>query len=452
MKASALAGRGVTVATLLAVGLGVLLFFSGYQSLIYDAFGFAELARRLSHGGFAAAAYEWRTYGYPLFVAICTGFRALDPKTVRLCVFLAQLFMYLAVCAAGARMLGAIVGSSAFARAVYFATALNPFLLARTTETLSDSLSAVLVSLGVLLSFPPAKPPKAAPVNVARRAAASLFCVSFATMVRPSNLAVLLAVCVLWLLRQAIWKELRITAAPLLLAALLLPVTPQLYSNFRAFGKLQPLVVESLYRDQAHWGMSGLKYGAALWPGGGPQLLYRNPLYRSEPSPRAFLRERPLAYAATTGLHLFAMFDHDLLLTYSVSAHPWYRWPLSIIDYAFLFLCLAGIVVFLRRRFSLSEPLGFAGFGLLFASAASVSVYLPTLVESRFSAPAELLLTPFGVLALARIREIAARGDRRLLIAGAVAGALFVGSCGRLSGWIAAQAPRLAVPQAQPRA
>jgi hypothetical protein len=449
LSSPALASRGVAAATLLAIGLGVVLFFSGYQNLIYDAFGFAELARRLSHGGLPAAAYEWRTYGYPLFVAICTGFRELDPKTVRLLVFLGQLAIYLAACAAGARMLGAIVRSSAFARAAYAATALNPFLLARTTETLSDLLSAVLVYLGVLLSFPIERPPGQARTNVARRAAASLFCVAFATMVRPSNLAVLLAVSILWLLRQAMWRELRFAALPLLLAALLLPFAPQLYANYRAFGRVQPLLVQSLYRDQTHWGMSGLKYGAALWPGGGPQLLYGNPLYRSEPDPSAFLRERPLAYAATLGLHLFAMFDHDFVLTYPIVPGPWYRWPLSVVNYAFLFLCLAGIVLFVRRHPSPREPEGFAGFGLLFASAASVSVYLPTLVESRFSAPAELLLTPFFVLAVAQIRAVAARGDRRLLIAVAVAGALFVGSCARLSAWMAVQAPRLAARTVQ---
>ena len=230
---------------------------------------------------------------------------------------------------------------------------------------------------------------------------------------------------------------------------MLLPFAPQLYANYRAFGRVQPLLVQSLYRDQTHWGMAGLKFGAALWPGGGPQLLYENPLYRSEANPRIFLRERPLAYAATLGLHLFAMFDHDFVLTYSIVPRPWYRWPVSIVNYAFLFLCLAGIVLFLRRGRSLKEPEGFAGFGLLFASAASVSIYLPTLVESRFSAPAELLLTPFLVLAVAQAREVAARGNRRGLIALAVAGALFVGSCARLSSWMAAQAPRLAAPTAQ---
>jgi hypothetical protein len=223
-----------------------------------------------------------------------------------------------------------------------------------------------------------------------------------------------------------------------------LPFLPQLTVNYRVFGKVQPLIAQSLYWYQERWGLAGLKYGTLVRSGEHPELLYKNPLYRGEPRPSVFLRERPVAYAATLALHLFAMFDHDFVMTYPTVRHPWHRWPLSIVNYVFLFLCLAGIALFFRDgRSGLHDSERFAGFALLFATAASLALYLPILVESRFSAPAELLLTPFLVGAVMRVAELSARRDTKRLVAWALAGALFVGSCALLSAWVAAQAPQL---------
>jgi len=437
-------------ATLAAIAVALLLFFSGYQDLIYDAWGYAELARRISRAGLMGAASDVRTYGYPLFVAVCNAFHPGDPRTVRAVVFAVQLALYLGACAFGGRVLGGAFGSARFGRRVYAAGALNPFLLVRTTECLSDLLSAVLVYVAVLLAVPRGDPPEESRA-VGRRAALSFASAAFATVVRPSNLAVLAAVGVLWVVRGALWRELRPAALAGILAAAVLPFVPQMAVNANAFGKPRPLIVESLYAKQVGWGMSGLKYGGLVIPGEPPQLEYRNPLYRGEASPAEFATRRPAAYLATLGLHVFAMFDHDFLFTYPVATRSWYRWPVSILNYAFLFLVLAGVAVFLRsaRGMPRVDPGArrmrrdaFAGFALLLTAAASVALYVPTLVESRFAAPAEILLTPFLVVAL----EAARRPRTRTTAAAAVAGVLFVAGAAALSAWIAAQAPRLAAP------
>src|SRR6185436_1958526 len=73
--------------TALAAGLGVFLFLSSYPSLIYDSYGYSRLAQNLITEGLMGAANESRTYGYPLFVAICCGFLRPPPEVVRLLVF-----------------------------------------------------------------------------------------------------------------------------------------------------------------------------------------------------------------------------------------------------------------------------------------------------------------------------------------------------------------------------
>src|SRR5947209_618832 len=90
--------------TLLALGAAELLFFSEYPGLIYDAYGYYALAQRIVEGGLFAAAYPVRTYGYPLFVAACTGFTRVGPDTARALVFHAQLVLLLVSAALCARL------------------------------------------------------------------------------------------------------------------------------------------------------------------------------------------------------------------------------------------------------------------------------------------------------------------------------------------------------------
>ena len=421
--------------TALAAGLGVFLFLSSYPSLIYDSYGYSRLAQNLITEGLMGAANESRTYGYPLFVAICCGFLRPPPEVVRLLVFVVQLVFYLAACAAAARSFARAFPRRGVATVFYAAAVLNPVLLARTTEVLTDLLSAVLVLLAVILSVDPAR---------ARRPVASavgaLLCAGLAAVVRPANVTIFAAIVLLAAARILITKSLPARALPILLAAALLPFVPQLVINRRAYGRVEPLIVAKLYRNQTVWGMANLKYATAVIPGQPPEITYSNPLYRGDPSPRAFLRRNPLAYLATLGIHLFAMFDPDFLFTYVTDLHPGYRWPLSTMN--LVFLALAGWGVVLAWRPSSPRETRFATAVIAFASILSVGIHLPIAVESRFSVPIELLLTPFFAIGLLRLADLWS-GRRGALVKVAAATLVWVVLGLALSGWIAAQAPRL---------
>lgn len=423
--------------TALAAGLAVVLFLSGYPSLIYDSYGYFRLAQNLIADGLVGAANESRTYGYPLFVAICCGFLRPPPEVVRLLVFVVQLVLYLAACAAAARSFARAFPRRGMAAVFYASAVLNPVLLARTTEVLTDLLSAVLVLLAVVLSVDPAR---------ARRpvasAAGALLCAGLAAMVRPASVTIFAAIVLLTAARTLLTKSLPARALPVLLAVALLPFVPQLAINRRAYGKVEPLIVAKLYRDQTVWGMANLKYATAVIPGQPPEITYSNPPYRGDPSPGAFLRRDPIGYVATLGIHLFAMFDPDFLFTYVTDLHPGYRWPLSAMN--LVFLALAGWGVLLAWRPSSPRETRFAAAVIVFASMLYVSIHLPIAVESRFSVPVELLLTPFFAIALLRVADLWRSGRRGALVKAAAATVAWVGFGLVLSGWIAAQAPRLA--------
>jgi hypothetical protein len=423
--------------TALAAGLAVFLFLSGYPSLIYDSYGYSRLAQNLITGGLVGSANESRTYGYPLFVAICCGFLRPPPEVVRLLVFVVQLVFYLAACAAAARSFARAFPRRGMATVFYAAAVLNPVLLARATEVLTDLLSAVLVLLAVVLSVDPAR---------ARRpvasAAGALLCAGLAAVVRPASVTIFAAIVLLAAARTLITRSLPARALPLLLVAALLPFVPQLVINRRAYGRVEPLIVAKLYRNQTVWGMANLKYATAVIPGLPPEITYSNPLYRGDPSPGAFLRRNPLGYLATLGIHLFAMFDPDFLFTYVTDLHPGYRWPLSAMN--LVFLALAGWGVVLAWRPSSPRETRFATAVIVFASVLSVGIHLPIAVESRFSVPIALLLTPFFAIGLLRLADLWRSGRRGALVKVAAATVVWVGLGLVLSGWIAAQAPRLA--------
>ena len=176
--------------------------------------------------------------------------------------------------------------------------------------------------------------------------------------------------------------------------------------------------------------------------GEAPQIEYRNPLYKGDPSVRAFVARAPLGYLATLALHLFAMLDHDFLFTYVADLHPVYRWPLQALNFLFLFFAARGIGPAIGKDRPSAQRLAAAA--VLLAAAFSAAIYLPVEVESRFSLPVDLLITPFFAMGLLRTRQdLLARKRGVLLRLGAAAG-VFLGLAFTLSSWIAAQANRLA--------
>jgi hypothetical protein len=441
--------------TIAAAGLAHFLFQVGYPNLIYDSWGYYVLAGILRDQGpshWPLFMAELRTYGYPLFLALVTGWRSVAAETHRAIVFHVQLILFLIACGWIGRSLAKTCGSPTAGLVGYFAGALNIFLLAHATEPLSDLLSAVLVGVAVALSWK--VPGNSGRFGSSARAFLAFSAAGLAAMVRPVNAVVVAALLVVWLWRGILFRDVPPVAVGAMLLGLLLTLAPQMALNYAVFKRPHPLIVKSLYSEQTEWGMSALKYATDVRPGKPPGIDYVNPLFHGERTPVDFLRKRPIAYAATLGLHGFAMMDHDFLFTYITEARPWYRWPAAILNYLLLYGAGLGGILAVRRWRTVGkiDEVSFLFLSTAVTAAAYWAIHLPVKVENRFALPLDLLAVPFIAFgAMSAARSMRGPGARSRVLALLVSAALFVGACASLSSWLTRQAPGLR-QDAAPRA
>jgi hypothetical protein len=459
----------MVLATLGAVLLANLFFWGHGHILIHDAQGYYELSKIINQNGLFRFAddqhtmhpglhilFELRTYGYPLFIALCSLFTNHEPLAVQIAVFNCQLLLCLAACFFCARALQHVFKASGFGTWLYVCTVLNPYVLIHTTEILSDLLSAVLTYLVFVLSLQAGLHESvednlfAGPSSGGWRRQAIVFLASFlaglSALVRPANIAVIFALGVFWLIRALIAQRLSLRLSLVMILGLFIPFIPQLTNNYRNFHKIQPLVIGNVGGAELSLGCWYLKYATVVVDNEQPQLFYPNPFsHREISTPQSFLRKRPLAYAITLSLHAFALLDQDFPFTYIRDLHPWYRWPLSMLNYLFLAVSLYGMYLAVRRfvRRGRSDQATWGSIASLVMSACYLALYLPCQPESRYSLPVFFLWSPFFVAAILNLRKMIAY--RRYLPAARVAACciVFVGCCAWLSSWMQLQTPRL---------
>jgi hypothetical protein len=412
-------------------------FVAGYPTVIYDAWGYHYLSEILRTKGLFAWPTDLRTYGYPAFLLLLSGPRGLPAEELRLVTFVVQLAAYLGACAFVAGRLARIYRSKAVGVWAYAIGSLNPALLIHTTEVLSDLLSAVLVQLAVALCWKLPENAERIRLRPAATAFLSFLCAGAAVAVRPANAIVAAALVGVWLVRGLLWWSFSVEGVVAGAAGLVLPLIPQLLLNWKVFGKINPLIVHSLYRLQTQWGMGALKYGTVVIPGHSPFLVYTNPLYRGDPTPVSFFQHHPLDYAATLVLHVFAMLDFDYPFTFITSLRVGYRWPLAVVNFALLLLALAGAalaVVRLFRRRRIDEA-AFTQWSTILVGGAYLALYAPVEVENRFGLTPEALMTPLIVAVLVWFfRESAGRSWARAALAASLPAG--VAAAILLSAWI----------------
>jgi uncharacterized membrane protein YhaH (DUF805 family) len=427
--------RLVLGATLAAAGIACFWFVEAYPAFIYDSWGYHYLAEIIRTRGLLAWPTDIRTYGYPLFLAAVSGFRAVPQEELRLVVFAVQWAAWLAACAYVGRKLAAVSDSPPLGAAAYALGALNPILLLHTAEPLSDLLSAVLILASVALAWkaPAHERPRTPTIQIFL----SFFFAAASVALRPANIVVVAALVLVWAIRAIRWRDVGLSGVCAAIAGLVPPFIPQVLINHRLFGTFNPLIEKDLYRQQANWGMGALKYATLVQPDQSPFLVYVNPLYRGDATPALFLRHHPLDYLTTLALHGFAMIDPDLPFTYVTDLAPWYRWPLSVFSYLLVYGALVGTFVgaarILRRRELAAGS--FVVLSTVLVAGACLVLYLPVEVEGRFGLPLLALATPLAVAGVALLRggPPLRRSAKTLLALGAFAAVL---GGAALSRWI----------------
>ena len=407
-----------------AILLAILFFRSSPRGAIYDSYHYFQLSRIVATEGVWGLQSRVRTYGYPLFIAAVTGFRDVGPDAARAATAAAQVLLHLALSLYAARVAGRLFRDRRVSAGTFALMALDPILLLRSVEMLSDSVSASLAGFAVFASLPRRRP--------VPRAFGAFLAAGLAAAVRPANVVLLPALAIVWIVRARRYGEpLRVALVPALVGAVL-PLAPQVASNVRAYERWTPLVVDGLYSDQASWGTGMLKYGTSLVPGRAPQIVYANPFVAPGGGSASELAlRRPVAYAKTLAAHGFAMLDQDFPYTYVEDFHPPARWPLSLANYAFLFLALAGLGLGVSGASAPADSRLYFAAALL-SGGALVAIYLPVAVESRFSLPLYPLLTPAAVHAVLWL----SRRRSGTIVAAAIAGGGFIAACVQLSRWM----------------
>jgi hypothetical protein len=436
--------------TLASVALGFLLLFSGFRGLVYDAGVYYHMGVHIASHGIFAFADHIRTYGFPLFLAFATGNTPRSAENILLVVFSYHLLLLVGVSFYAAWRVFRAFGSVAFARAVYLLSVLNPFILIHANQCLTDFLAALVLYLAFALSLPDNRTGFPVPIRpqpaVAWKAFAAAACGAFAAVVRPGSASAVPALALVWGARAWIFGDLPRRTIPVFVIGALLPFVPQVVNNYRQFGEVTPLIVGGLYASHLLTGMWCLKYGTTVIPNETAQLIYENPFHsRDIATPLEFFQRHPLGYLATLGLHLFGMLDQDFPFPYIVNLDPWYRWPSSMLNYAFFFAAAVGIGLCGRRllRDRTIDAGQFACLTALVMSASSIAVYLPSCPEIRYALALYFLFTPFVACCVLTTGTWAREENWRVLFALALAGVLLAGVWARLSVWMQAQAPRL---------
>ena len=157
--------------------------------------------------------------------------------------------------------------------------------------------------------------------------------------------------------------------------------------------------------------------------------------------------QHPGALLATVAVHAFALFDQDFPFAFVREIDPWYRWPLSVLNYVFLLGAFVGIAIGLRgtarQPAELLRRQRFTVLAFTLAVLALCAVILPTKIEGRYALPFYLLLAPPFVLAAVQVyAAVPTAGPLRLSL-GAVAVAAWVGIAAAGSIWVQNQAPVL---------
>ncbi len=407
----------------------------------WDATSYVDIAKDIAERGLFRKFHgsDFRTYGYPFVLSLVL--RAAAATGISFVVLLFEL-QFLAYCGAAWLLRQALAPVSATAaRIVFCALLVDYYALIYTPESLTESLSLTLLLLAAAAWVTMWRGGLAAWPLIAGSAV-----VGFAFAVRPAN-AFMVAVWIFGIALLVLRERPRVPRGALLLLALVaavaLPIAPQVRTNVLYYGKLSPTVSVDLGALQQSLGAQNLKYATALPPVPRAPVYYNNPFYEGttmdESSPWSWYVDYPLRAAATVALHTFNLTDQDLLFTYSRDLSPWYRVPLGIVNHAVVALGVVGLLLLGLRMRTMKEPRSRDAYVMLLALiVANWAVYAWTAVEMRFGSVLLLVLFPLAAYAALRIAASRSRRKTRLVAAG-VAGYIVLALL--LSEWVRDQSP-----------
>ncbi len=423
----------------------------------YDEREYVLAGRSIITGGLISkfSATDGRTYGYPLLLAGGIAANKLlrhfhIEASPRLLFFYAHLFIYIGLAIFARQWMRHRIGSTNASTWVFVALCLNVFNIAYLPHALTETVSFSLLVVSLLLINDTIAAGRN-PLSPVRFALAGLVS-GYAVMVRPANIFLfpLVIPLVSWQLLRA---TLRVKLSSLLFALMLvLACLPQAAINRKFYHVTSILPAADLAGYQTSSGRQFIKYATSIDQRFEPKVFYFNPfrLHR-----KASLLRNGINFLVTSALHVFNLFDQDLILPYNRTLTPWYHWWTTMISLAMVGLGSLGLSRMLLPAFKRKLGRGLPDLGKIaldryVLTAAIVLIlyaglYSQTAVECRFGLPMISLLSIFIPAGINRYR------DFLKINAGAAVTvmAAYLVCCAALSGWVRAQAPLI---QGQARA
>lgn len=312
---------------------------------VCDAVGYGVDAARIQQNGLAVpmASRGLRTYAYPVFLSVVfAGYQwdatwgIFSPRAA-----IVQTGLYLAACLA--LFFALLPRNRTFAWCAAIGLMCNPFVLnyvpLRMTESITASIAVLLAACAVSL------------VGAPRRLLLVLFVGSLlaglAMMIRPANLSIFVAWCVMSVFVG--WRNpgRRLSLAIVATSGLLIPLLPQVAINYFVYGKIGFLPTSGLGEFQTRLGLRYLKYMTVVRPDRSAiPVFYPNPMFSGAETDQAgvwLYLLSPLRGAVTAAGHVFQSVNHDFFFTYNYRNSPWANAPINFLGHVSLFL--GGVAV-----------------------------------------------------------------------------------------------------------
>ena len=353
-----------------------------YPSIVpgSDASGYVGYAQFFRSSGAVSGLGPIRTYGYPLILWLYSLIAGFASPSIALVAGIAQLAAY----GAAVLWLASRVESAALARAVVIGLLLNPVLVPLVADVLTEGVSLILAVLALACLFNAARAERTA--LVLAWAAIGAAATNFALMVRPANLALVIAwnagLALSLLVSRPEVRRVRVALGYSIafVATAVMAWAPQYLDT----GTILP--AHPLFHGETMMGVRFMKYATIVNGAGEAQgFLFPNP-WCVGPLPHesvwAWYVAHPWHGLATLAAHIFAAFNFDYPFVYVYDADPSYS---PVLAGFMWFVAAVGVVNgILICKFQLRRDLAVTGMvATLFVVALGLNSLI--MVESRFN-------------------------------------------------------------------
>lgn len=363
------------------------------QKLVYDAAGYYNLGQNIYNNNFNIinTNLSVRTYGFPLFISFLiflSNLLKLNPLSFiyfgnYLVFVLSIFFIYKAIA----------LKNTKIANVFLLINSLNIINLSFTNTILTESF--MVLPIAILFYF----------FSLKKFNRLNLFLIgivlSFSVMVRPSNLFLFL-ICTIFVVIQIRENILKIIWFLIPVLLIFLVSFLNVYKNENKFS-IFTTQTKGIYDLQIIAGVNLFKFETSVNPELPVFASYQNKqvsnlsILKCESAFNClilYFKKDPIKYVSILGIHSFVLFDRNYISTYVENIYKIDN-LLIIYNYIVLSSVVCFFIFFIKKYIIKYREILFS---IIILICGTILIYIPTMIESRFSAPIFPLITIFSAI------------------------------------------------------